>query len=388
MVAAAPTTSPRAKGIVQAATVLGGQLIDNDRRARPRLLFRATWEASRFLDTTSYLFVSATPELALFVYDQDIDRALIPRDVAHPRDRLGVSVKKAAAGAQLGRFGIQAGVLQFTYGSGFFLNPTNVFTPKNPLDPRREVDGVPAAKLDLALVQSEGASLGLQLAAVGDRVRNDVLGEHADALGFGGLAMLKLDTHLVSLTGIGIARSPDGFGESSLATGGIASVNPFGLTASVEALVSQRDAAWAPELTASIQGFTSKVGANGTTYILEYVYQGHNATTRAEASMELVSSVVTERSLATMEQLTRALGRRHYANLYLEPSVTQKLRVNVAALVGFDEAPGALLRAGFDYDLYNLTIHAFGGALVGSEESELEHHFIQAFGELAVFASF
>jgi hypothetical protein len=74
--------------------------------------------------------------------------------------------------------------------------------------------------------------------------------------------------------------------------------------------------------------------------------------------------------------------------VYLEPSITQRLRINLAGLIGFDEAPGALLRAGFDYELFNFTIHAFGGALIGAEESEFQHHIVGAFAELAVFASF
>jgi hypothetical protein len=388
LLAMAPASSERSRAIVAAATSLGELLLANDRRARPRLLFRATWETSRFISDDSYLFVSATPEIGLFVYEKDLDRALIPRDVAAQRARLGVTFKKAAAGAQLGRLGLQAGVLQFTYGSGFFLNPTNPFTPKSPLDPRRAVDGVPAAKLDLALVQQEGLTLTAQAAAIADRVRNDVLAERDDALGFGGLALIKLDARLASLTAIGIAQAPDAFGETTLAAGGIVSANPLGLTASVEGLVSERQEEWRPELVASIQGFTPKIGANGTTYILEYVFNGHNPASRAEASADLARAVSREQTFTVMDQLTRALGRRHYANLYLEPSLTPKLRVNAAALVGFDEAPGALLRGGLDYDLFNVTVHAFGGALVGGEDSEFNHHIIQAFAELAVFATF
>jgi hypothetical protein len=33
-------------------------------------------------------------------------------------------------------------------------------------------------------------------------------------------------------------------------------------------------------------------------------------------------------------------------------------------------------------------VHAFGGALLGAADSELDRHLIGAFAELAVFASF
>jgi hypothetical protein len=385
-----PGISPRSRALLAAIGGLAGLLERNDARLRPRLLLRLTWEANRFLDDDTYFFVSATPELAWFVYQHDVDRSLIPRDAAAPRDRLGLIFKKAAAGVSHGRLSLQAGVLQFTHGAGFFLNPTNVFTPKWPLDPRREVDGVPAARADLALVRREAVTVTAQAAAVAAPVRNDVLGQHDDALGFGAMAMLRADTGPVSLTAVGIYQAPDDAGRNAPAFGGTVSANPFGLTASVEALVSGGDAGdeWRPELVASIQGFTPKIGANGTTYVFEYVYNGHMPATGAAAIGELGSAVLGEQALLALDRLTRPLGRRHYANLYLEPSLTQKLRVNLAALVGFDEAPGALLRAGFDWDLYNFTVHAFGGALLGAADSELDRHLIGAFAELAVFASF
>lgn len=391
MLARDPTLGARGRAILAAVGGLGEQLLANDARARPRMLFRLYWEANRFIGEGSYLFVSAMPELQLYVYDQDVDRVLIPRDVARPRDRLGLIFKKAAAGVQLGRVGLQAGVLQFTYGAGFFVNPTNVFTPKSPLDPRREVDGVPAVKLDLTLLQGETTTLTFQAAGIGRMVRNDLLADHGDELQLGALGILKLDTSLISLTGIGIYQNPDDLGrDDALSFGGIASITPFGLTTSVEALFSKApfDGGYQPNLVASIQGFTPKIGANGMTYILEYLYSGDQPGSAAEAGADLARAVRAGESFFVVDRLTRPLGRRHYANLYLEPSLTQRLRVNLAGLVGFDEATGALVRAGFDYELFNFTVHAFGGVLLGADDSEFRHHFIQSFAEVAVFAGF
>src|SRR5204862_4613704 len=100
--------------------------------------------------------------------------------------------------------------------------------------------------------------------------------------------------------------------------GGTVSLNPFGLTASVEGLYSERLGEWAPELVASIQGFTSKIGPNGTTYIVEYVFNGHDPASRAEAGADLVRAGSRGQTLAVLDQLTRPLDRRHYANVYLE----------------------------------------------------------------------
>src|SRR5262249_4286535 len=142
--------------------------------------------------------------------------------------------KRAGVGVQLGRLSMTAGVLQFTYGAGFFVNPTNVFTPKNPLDPRREVDGVPAAKLDLGLVQSEALTLTLEAAVAARPVPNDVLGRYAGSVGVSGMAQLRADTLFASLTAIGIRQSPNDLGYDSNAFGGIVSTTPLGLTLSAE----------------------------------------------------------------------------------------------------------------------------------------------------------
>jgi hypothetical protein len=387
---AVPGITPRSRAILAAVGGLGAMLEQNDARLRPRLLFRLTWETNRFLDDDTFLFVSATPELGLFVYQPDVDRALMPRDAAEPRDRIGLIFKKATAGVTRGAMTLQAGVLQFTHGSGFFVNPTNPFTPKNPLDPRREVDGIPAARLDVALLRRETVTVTAQATAVAAPVRNDVVDQHGDSLGLGGLAMLRADTGPVSVSAVGIYEAPNDIGRNAASFGGTIVTNPFGLTASVEALFSGGNDGddWKPDLVASLQGFTPSVGANGTTYILEYVYNGSLPATAADAGGELAQGVLGEQALLVLDRMTRPLGRRHYLNLYLEPSLTEKLRVNLAGLIGFDEAPGALLRAGLDWELYNFTVHAFGGALLGAEDSEFNHHLVGGFAELAVFANF
>ena len=385
-----PGITPRSRALLAAVGGLGAMLERNDAKLRPRMLFRLTWETNRFLDDDTFLFVSATPELGLFVYEPDVDRALMPRDAAEPRDRIGLIFKKATAGLTAGATTLQAGVLQFTHGSGFFVNPTNPFTPKNPLDPRREVDGIPAARVDVALVRKETVTVTAQAAAVAAPVRNDVVNQHGDSLGLGGMAMLRADTGPVSVSAIGIYEAPNDIGRNAASFGGTIVTNPFGLTASVEALFSGGNAGddWKPDLVASIQGFTQKIGANGTTYILEYVYNGSLPASAADAGGELAQGVLGEQALLVLDRMTRPLGRRQYVNLYVEPSLTEKLRVNLAGLIGFDEAPGALLRAGVDWELYNFTVHAFGGALLGAEHSEFKHHLVGGFAELAVFANF
>src|SRR5262249_54951987 len=268
--------------------------------------------------------------------------------------------------------------------------PTNPFTPKNPLDPRREVYGIPAAKLDLALVQEEGLTLTAQLAAVAAPVRNDLAAQFAGDLGYGGLAPIKADTNPVSLAAIGIYRPPNDDGNDSASFGGIVSTTPFGITASVEALWSEGPYGgdYQPHLVASIQGFTSEIGANGTTYVLEYYYEGHRPTTALEAGADLARAVERGRGLIVADLLTRPFGRRNYLSLYIEPSLTSQLRFNFGGLLGRDEAVGGLIRAGFDYDFYNFSVHAYGGATAGGTDSEFNHHPIGAFGDLAIFASF
>ena len=55
--------------------------------------------------------------------------------------------------------------------------------------------------------------------------------DHVDELQLGALGILKLDTSLISLTGIGIYQNPDDLGrDDALSFGGIASITPFGLT--------------------------------------------------------------------------------------------------------------------------------------------------------------
>jgi hypothetical protein len=388
--AKATPLQPAAQAIVHAADQVGHLLELNDQQPRPRMLFRLYWETNRFIDEKSFLTVYAEPELQLFVYDSDIDRYLIPRDVAAPYARLGLVFKKAAASVTLGPVAATAGVLQFTYGAGFFVNPTNPFTPKNPLDPRREVYGIPAAKLDLALVQDEALTLTAQIAGVASRVRNDLLGLYPDRLAAGGLAMLKADTKPISLTAIGIYQSPNEYGLDSPSFGGIVSTTPFGITASVEALWTEAPYGgdYEPELVASLQGFTSAIGANGTTYVLEFYANQHMPTTAVEDGADLARAVERGQQLIVADWLTRPLHRRNYFDLYLEPSLTQKLRVNVGGILGFDEAVGGLVRAGFDYDFYNFSVHAYGGATVGEDQSEFNHHPFGAFADLAVFASF
>jgi len=385
-----PRLAPAGMALVQASDAVGKLLALNDQRVRPRVFLRLYWETNRFIDEDTFLTVYAEPELQLFVNPNDLDRTLIPRDAAAPDARLGFVFKKAAASLSAGPLAIAAGVLQFTYGAGFFINPTNPFTPKDPLDPRREVYGIPAARLDLALVSSDALTLTAQIAGVAAPVRNDLLGQFGGDLGYGGLAMLKADTKPISLTAIGIYQKPNGVGLDSPSFGGIASITPFGITVSAEALWTEAPYGgdYQPELVASIQGFANGIGANGTTIVMEYYYNGHMPTTAAEAGADLARAIERGRGLIVADSLLRPLGRRNYFDLYVEPSLTQKLRCNFGGLLGVDEAFGGLVRAGFDYDFYNFNVHAYGGATIGEPNSEFNHHPIGAFGDLAIFASF
>jgi hypothetical protein len=385
-----PRLAPAGRALVQAGDAIGGLYAANDGRLRPRLLLRLYWESNRFIDADTFLTVYAQPELQLFVYDGDYDRYVLPRDAAAPDARLGLVIKKAAAALTAGRVTVTAGVLQFTYGAGFFFNPTNPFTPKNPLDPRREVYGVPAAQLDLALVQEEGLTLTLQIAGVAERVRNDLIGQFGGNVGGGGLALLKADTKPVSVTAIAIYQSPNDSGLDSGSFGGIVSTTPFGITASVEALWTEADYGgdYRPDLVASFQGFSAGVGANGMTYVLEYVHKGHGAANAAESAADLARAIERGRGLVVAQLLTQPLARRDYFDLYLEPSLTPKLRINLGGLLGIDDSVGALARFGLDYDFYNFSVHAYGGATFGGDPSEFKHHVIGGFGDLAVLASF
>jgi hypothetical protein len=385
-----PNLSAAGQAILKAGGALGQTLHANDGRPRPRLMLRLYWETDRFIDDSTFLTAYAQPELELFVYPQDIDRSILARDYLAPRQRLGFIFKKAALGVQTGRVSLQVGVLQFTYGAGFFINPTNPFTPKNPLDPRREVDGVPAAKLDLALVQTEPLTLTFQAAAIARNVPNDLLGQFSDKLGVSGMAQLKADTPVASLTAIGIAQSPGDLGRDTTSFGGIVSTTPFGLTLSAEALWQEAafGGDYQPELVVSLQGFTSAIGPSGTTYIVEYYHDGPLPGTGADAQAELVRGIERGDAFLVVDRLTRPLGRQNYLDLYLEPSLTQKLRVNLAGLIGLDEGFGAIVRGGFDWELYNFAVHAYGGVFLGEDATELAHHPIQAFADLAIFAKF
>jgi hypothetical protein len=100
--ASVPGITPRSRAILAAVGGLGTMLERNDAQVRPRLLLRLTWETNRFLDDQTFLFVSATPELGLFVYQPDVDRALMPRDAAAPRDRIGVDLQEGHRGRDPG----------------------------------------------------------------------------------------------------------------------------------------------------------------------------------------------------------------------------------------------------------------------------------------------
>jgi hypothetical protein len=382
--AADPTLAPLLGGLAGIA----GRFLASDDKLRPRLTLRLYWESNRFLSDTDFLYAYAMPELMLFVAEDDLARSLLPRDFARPRDRLGLIFKKAAIGLQKGRVRLSAGVLQLTHGSGFFLNPTNPFTPKDPLDPRKEVDGIPAAQLDWTPVAAEGLTLTLQLTGTAEPVRNDLLGARGGDLAFGGMAMLRADTKVLSLTAIALRQDPNTVGLDTWSFGGIASANPFGLTASVEALWTEAPYGgdYRPELIASIQGFASSIGPSGLTYVLEYYLNAHLP--QDDDGAEVLRAILRGRDLLAVDRLTRALGRRQYLNLYVEPSLSKDLRGNIAALVNLDDDIGVLARVGFDLEYYTFVFHVFGGLTVGTENSELGNHVMESFGEVVVTAAF
>lgn len=363
--------------------------LGNDQDVRARVTFRAYWEANHFLDDGDLVFVYAMPEIMVFAQRHDIDRWQLDRDYTEPRDRVALRLKKAAAGAQLGDLRLVAGVLQLTYGAGFFLNPTNPFTPKHLLDPRREVDGIPAAQIEWTMVASEDVTLSTQLTGVSAPVKNDVSGDSWDGLAWGGSWQLKLDTQPFSLSGIVIYQQPDALGRDTLSYGGILSLAPFGITTSVEGIVREDPyGTLRPELIASLQGFWSGVGANGTDWVVEYYYNGHGLESEDELISELVHAVEQGRTLYAADLLTRALSRTHYLNLYLEPSLSPELKFNVAALVGLEQGGGVLARFGLDWSLASVAVHAYGGFTYGAEDSELRHHVLESFVEVALSAGF
>jgi hypothetical protein len=374
---------------VEALGKVAALFLANDEDVRARASFRFYWEANRFLAGGDLLFVYAMPEIMVFAQRHDIDRFQLDRDYTEPRDRFALRLKKAALGAQLGDLRLVGGVLQFTYGAGFFLNPTNPFTPKHVLDPRREVDGIPAAQIEWTLVASEGFNLSTQVTAVSTPVRNDVSGDGWHELAWGGFWQLKMDTEPLSLSAIAIYQQPDAIGRDAASFGGTLSFAPFGVTTSVEALVRPDiHGTYRPELVASLQGFIAGLGANGTTWIAEYYYNGHGLRSEEALMDELVDAIEHERALYAAELLTRALSRSHYLNLYLEPSLSTEITANVAALVGLEEGGGVLARFGLDWELASLTVHAYGGFTWGAASSELATHVLESFAELALSASF
>jgi hypothetical protein len=374
---------------VEAFGEVAGLFLGNDQDIRPRVAFRAYWEANRFLDGGDLLFVYAMPEIMVFAQRHDIDRWQLDRDYTEPRDRVALRLKKAAAGAQVGNVRLVGGVLQLTYGAGFFLNPTNPFTPKHLLDPRREVDGVPAAQLEWTIVASEDVTLSTQVTGVATPLRNDVSGDSWHEMAWGGFWRLKLDTALLSISGIAIYQQPDALGQDVASFGGTISTAPFGITTSVEAIFREDiEGVYRPELIASLQGFWSEIGANGTTWVAEYYYNGHGLDSEEHLIAELIDAVERGRTLYAADLLTRALSRSHYLNLYLEPSLSTELTFNVAALIGLEEGGGVLARFGLDWEISSFIVHTYGGFTYGAEDSELRHHVLESFFELALTANF
>src|SRR5262249_49771666 len=153
-----------------------------------------------------------------------------------------------------------------------------------------------------------------QIAGVAARVRNDLLGQFNDRLGYGGMAMIKADTKPGSLTAIALYQSPNDLGLDSPSFGGILHATPVGVPAHAEPLWTESayGGDWKPALVASIQGFTNAVGANGTTYVLEYYADEHAPTSAAEASADLERAVERGQGLIVADLLLRPLGRRNY----------------------------------------------------------------------------
>src|SRR5262249_51987392 len=145
--------------------------------------------------------------------------------------------------------------------------------------------------------------------------------------------------------------------------GGMLSVTPFGLTFSVEALFTEHptgDNRWLPELVGSFEAFIKKLGPNGTILILEYILNAHLPTSGSDADREIERAIVRGRSFLVADRLTRTLDRAQYAAFYLEPSITNKLRFNFAALFSTDGF-GLLGRVGIDYEYSIFSLHAYGG---------------------------